>query len=74
MADLARFVAVVCGPTLAMVARVIDSADDRHERARLAELNRLRGQFAGPAADSCLPPDGVPTSEKAAIDTCEEMT
>ena len=74
MADLARFVAVVCGPALAMVARVIDSPDDRRERAQLAELNRLRGQFEGPAADSCLPPDRVPTTEKAEIDTCEEMT
>ena len=74
MADLARFVAAVCGPAMAMVTLVIDSADDRRERARLAELNWLRGQFEGPAANSCLPPDRVPTTEKAAIDTCEEMT
>lgn len=74
MADLARFVAAVCGPAMAMVARVIDSADDRRERARLDELNRLRGQFEGPAPDSCSPADRVSTIEQVTTDTCEEMT
>jgi hypothetical protein len=33
---------------MAIVGRLIDSADDRRERARLSELNRLRRQFEGP--------------------------
>jgi hypothetical protein len=33
---------------MAIVSRLIDSADDRRERARLSELNRLRRQFEGP--------------------------
>ena len=74
MADLARFVAVLCGPAMAVVARMIDSADDRRERARLNELNWLRAQFEGPGSDSYRPPDRVSTTEKPAIDTCEEMT
>lgn len=48
MPYLARSVAVVCAPAMAIVSRLIDSADDRRERARLSELNRLRRQFEGP--------------------------
>ena len=48
MPYLARSVAVICAPALAIVGRLIDSADDRRERARLSELNRLRRQFEGP--------------------------
>ena len=54
MPDLARWLAgtmrVACAPVMAVVDRVIDSADARRERARLRELNRLRGQFEGPEA------------------------
>jgi hypothetical protein len=48
MPYLARSVAVVCAPAMAIVSRLLDSADDRRERARLSELNRLRRQFEGP--------------------------
>ena len=48
MPYLARCVAAVCAPAMAIVGRLIDSADDRRERARLSELNRLRRQFEGP--------------------------
>jgi hypothetical protein len=48
MPDLARLVAIGCAPAMAIVGRLIDSADDRRERARLSELNRLRRQFEGP--------------------------
>lgn len=41
MADVVRLVAAVCAPALAIVARMIDSADDRSDRARLRELNQL---------------------------------
>ena len=48
MPYLARSLAVVCAPAMAIVGRLLDSADDRRERARLSELNRLRRQFEGP--------------------------
>lgn len=48
MADLVTYVAVVCAPVMAVVGRVMGTADDRRERARLAELDQLRRQFEGP--------------------------
>ena len=65
MPYVVNFVAAVCAPAMAIVTRLVDSADDRHERARLSEFTRLRCQFEGPIADSCLPADGVPTPEQA---------
>ena len=48
MRDVVRTVAVVCAPAMAIVSRLIDSADDRRERARLSELNSLRRQLEDP--------------------------
>ena len=47
MADMVRFVAAVCAPTMAIVARAVDSADDRRDRARLREITRLQRQVGG---------------------------
>ena len=50
MPDLVPWVAAACAPAMAIVGRLIDSADDRRERAQLTELTLLRRQFAGPEA------------------------
>jgi hypothetical protein len=47
MADMVRYAAALCAPALAIVARMVDSADNRHDRARLRELNRLQRQIEG---------------------------
>lgn len=47
MLDVVKCVAAVCAPAMAVVARVIDSADDRHDRAHLQEHNRLLSQMQG---------------------------
>lgn len=47
MADMVRFVAAVCAPAMAIIARVVDSADDRRDRARLREITRLQRQVGG---------------------------
>jgi hypothetical protein len=65
MSDVVKFVAAVCAPAMAIVTRLVDSADDRRERAQLSELNRLRCQFEGPIADSCLLADRVSATEQA---------
>ena len=56
MLDMVKYVAVVCTPAMAIVARLSDSADDRRVRAQLNELNWLRAQFEGPESDSYPPP------------------
>lgn len=48
MPNIVRYLAAVCAPTMAIVARLIDSPDDRRDRARLAELTRLQRQLRGP--------------------------
>lgn len=67
MPYMVRCVAAACAPAMAIVAWVIDSTDDRRERARLDELNRLRLQFEGPdpRSSSCPSADRVPTTEQA---------
>jgi hypothetical protein len=45
MLDVVKCVAVMCAPAMAVVARVIDSADDRHDRAHLPEHYRLLSQM-----------------------------
>lgn len=64
MPYLARLVAAVCAPTMTIVGRVIDSTDDRRDRARLSELNRLRLQFEGPEplSGSCPSAERVSTT------------
>ena len=47
MLDMAKYVAVICAPTMAIVARLMDSADDRRDRARLDEFIRLQQQAEG---------------------------
>ena len=48
MLDVVKFVAAVCAPTMAVVGLMIDSPDDRRERARLSELDLLRRQLEDP--------------------------
>jgi len=45
MLNVVKYVAAVCAPTMAIVARLSDSADDRRDRGRLGELVRLLGQM-----------------------------
>ena len=45
MLDVVKYVAAVCAPTMAVVAWLSDSADDRRDRDRLDELMRLQGQI-----------------------------
>lgn len=52
MPYIVRCIAAVSAPTLAIVAWIFDSTDDRQERARLNELNWLRRQFEGPGAQT----------------------
>jgi hypothetical protein len=67
MASMVRCVAAVCAPAMAFVTWMLDSSDDRRDRARLSELNRLRRQFEGPrfGDDSYPLHDGVPTTKQA---------
>lgn len=44
MPDVVKYVAAVCAPTLAIIARLSDSADDRRDRRRIDELIRLQGE------------------------------
>lgn len=48
MPDVVRLAAAVCAPTMAIVAWLMDSPDDRLDRGRLDELNRLQRQIQGP--------------------------
>lgn len=70
MPRMVRFVAAACAPAMALVTWMVDSPDARRERARLTELNRLRGQFEGPQSriDSCPPHDRVPKTKQATIE------
>jgi hypothetical protein len=45
MLDVVKYVAAICAPTMAVVARLSDSSDDRRDRGRLGELIRLQGQM-----------------------------
>jgi hypothetical protein len=47
MPEMIKFLAVVCAPTMAIVARLMDSADDRRDRARMQEHLRLHRQMQG---------------------------
>ena len=47
MTLVVKYMAVVCAPMLAIVARLMDSADDRRDRAHLRELTRLQRQMQG---------------------------
>lgn len=47
MLDVVKFVAAVCAPAMAIVTRLVDSADDRRERAGLTELSRLQAEMYG---------------------------
>jgi hypothetical protein len=64
---MVRFVAAVCAPAMAVVTWMVDSSDERRERARLKEVNRLRRQFEGPEScgDSYPQQDRVPTTKQA---------
>jgi hypothetical protein len=44
MLDVVKYVAALCAPTMAVVAWLSDSADDRRDRGRLGELISLQGQ------------------------------
>jgi hypothetical protein len=74
MLDMVKYVAAVCAPAMAIVARVSDSAEDRRDRAVLSELNRLHAQLAEPESDSCPPTYRVSHRGKHRSNTCEEMT
>jgi len=48
MLDVVKYVAAVCAPTMALLARVIDAPDDRRDRARLMVGLQRRSTFEGP--------------------------